>query len=290
MIIRKWLSKVDCLLFCETPVRDDLLAIAHSMGIPSVCIVNWEWLAPYLPWVRDVDLFLAPNSHTYDLLTQWKAKSLPRIKVERIPGLVDVDRFSFKERAVCRSFLFVNGRGGFAPTIRGLYRDRLGPPRKGLEVVLKAARLAPEVPIKIRSQIPIENDLPANVELLPSEEDNTKLYDTGDVAVQPSLLEGTGLQMIEMMATGLPLITTNAPPMNEFPALDLIDCRSKLGKARRHIIDVNFPSAAHLARLMQVRLGTSVVAESRLSRQYVMEHHSWDALSERFMDLFNQGR
>lgn len=287
-VIRKWLRNIDCLLFCETPVRADLPAIAHSMGIPSVCFVNWEWLGPHLPWLRDVDLFLAPNRHTFELLTHWKRESLPRVEVDWMPGLVDVGRFQFKERQVCRSFLFVNGQGGFSPTIRGVLRDRPGPPRKGLSIVLEAARLAPEVPIKIRSQVPLESPLPPNVELLPSQADNTRLYDIGDVAVQPSLMEGTGLQMIEMMAAGLPLITTDAPPMHEFPALDLIDCRSKLGKTGRHIIDVNFPSSPHLARLMRARLGTNISSDSLAARRYVMENHSWNALGERFKTLFNQ--
>lgn len=286
-VIREWLRKIDCLLFCETPVRSDLPGLAHSMGIPSVCIVNWEWLGARLPWLKDVDLLLAPNHHTYDLLNHWKCESLPRIEIELIPGLVDVDRFVFKEREVCRSFLFVNGQGGYSPIIRGALRDKQGPPRKGLSVVLEAARLAPEIPIKIRSQVPIENDLPPNVELLPSQENNAKLYEIGDVAVQPSLMEGTGLQMIEMMAAGLPLITTDAPPMNEFPALNMIECHSKLGKTGRHIIDVSFPSAAHLAQLMRMRFGTDISGDSRAARSYVLENHSWNALGDRFKALFN---
>lgn len=287
-LIKGWLGKVECVLFCESPLLPDLPGLAHSMGIPSICIVNWEWLGPTLPWLKNVDLFLAPNRHTYDLLTKWKRESLPRSRVEFLPGLVDTKRFTFKQREVCRNFIFVNGRGGFAPFIRGFLRDQVGPPRKGLSVVLESARLAPEVPIKIRSQFPIESKLPPNVELLPFAEDNRNLFDAGDIAVQPSFFEGTGLQMIEMMASGLPLITTNAAPMNEFPALDLIDCKSKPGKAMKQIIDVNFPSAAHLARLMQKHLGSDISSASLAARRYAVENHSWTTTGERFKTLLSR--
>ena len=42
------------------------------------------------------------------------------------------------------------------------------------------------------------------------------LYHLGDVYVYPTRLEGIGLTIIEALACGLPVITTNAAPMNEF--------------------------------------------------------------------------
>lgn len=42
------------------------------------------------------------------------------------------------------------------------------------------------------------------------------LYGLGDVYVYPSRLEGIGLSVVEALASGLPVITTDAAPMNEF--------------------------------------------------------------------------
>jgi len=42
------------------------------------------------------------------------------------------------------------------------------------------------------------------------------LYNKGDVYVYPSLLEGIGLTIAEALASGLPVIVSDNPPMNEF--------------------------------------------------------------------------
>ncbi len=42
------------------------------------------------------------------------------------------------------------------------------------------------------------------------------LYHKGDILVFPSKLEGLGLPLLEGMSCGLPVIATDAPPMNEF--------------------------------------------------------------------------
>ncbi|MBK6328498.1 MAG: glycosyltransferase [Chloroflexi bacterium] len=42
------------------------------------------------------------------------------------------------------------------------------------------------------------------------------LYKRGDVYVYPSRLDGIGLSVPEALASGLPVITTDSPPMNEF--------------------------------------------------------------------------
>ena len=58
--------------------------------------------------------------------------------------------------------------------------------------------------------------MPADVEWRHETVPPPGLYHLGRVAVQPSKLEGLGLTLVEAMAAGAPLITTDAPPMNEF--------------------------------------------------------------------------
>jgi 1,2-diacylglycerol 3-alpha-glucosyltransferase len=42
------------------------------------------------------------------------------------------------------------------------------------------------------------------------------LYHKGKIMLFPTKLEGLGLPLFEALSSGLPVITTNAPPMNEF--------------------------------------------------------------------------
>ena len=47
-------------------------------------------------------------------------------------------------------------------------------------------------------------------------QDRADLYRQGDVAVQPSKLEGVGFNILEPVACGVPTITTDCEPMNEW--------------------------------------------------------------------------
>ena len=69
-------------------------------------------------------------------------------------------------------------------------------------------KLPPEVVIVVNNNPRITY----HVETVPA----PGLYHKGSILVFPSKLEGLGLPLLEGMACGLPAITTDAPPMNEF--------------------------------------------------------------------------
>lgn len=282
-VVSCWLESIDCLLFYEQPLISGLAQQARRMGIAVVCIPNWEWLNPEAQWIGDVDCFVCPNRHTFDLLSGWKRARNAKWKLVHVPAPVDTSHFRASVRERCESFLFVNGQGGCTPYFSGLIRHRKGPPRKGLDVVLRAAKLVPEIPVYIRSQVELPARTPGNVTLLPPVRDNNDLFESGDVAIQPSYFEGTGLQMIETLASGVPLIATDAPPMNELPLLGAIRCTQRIGKVGGNPIPVNIPDAKDLARIMRQIVGTDLAEASRSARTYVEEHHSWSAA----LDLMN---
>jgi 1,2-diacylglycerol 3-alpha-glucosyltransferase len=59
------------------------------------------------------------------------------------------------------------------------------------------------------------------IELIKKEIGPPGLYHLGDIYVYPTRLEGVGLTIPEALASGLPVITTDAEPMNEFITPDL---------------------------------------------------------------------
>lgn len=99
------------------------------------------------------------------------------------------------------------------------------PVRKGTDLTIKAFRqVRGDVKLIIHTQWDLQfNDELAGIlaedkriEIIHKEVGKPGLYYLGDVYVYPSRLEGIGLTMAEALASGLPVITTDAPPMNEF--------------------------------------------------------------------------
>lgn len=97
--------------------------------------------------------------------------------------------------------------------------------RKGTEYLVKAfingKFYEKNTKLLIHSQVNIEhiiNEEEAkkyNIEIIIKEVPPPGLYHLGDVYVYPTTLEGLGLTIYEALACGLPVITTDNPPMNE---------------------------------------------------------------------------
>jgi len=105
----------------------------------------------------------------------------------------------------------------------------MSPERKGTDLVLQAfARLHGSARLVIHVQRKLKECLPNLKNLIQSLENKGQLvcyektvsapglYHLGDVYVYPTRLEGIGLTIAEALACGLPVITSDNPPMNEF--------------------------------------------------------------------------
>jgi glycosyltransferase involved in cell wall biosynthesis len=122
--------------------------------------------------------------------------------------------------------------------------------RKPVPEVLKAFRRYddPNARLVIKGQVEREVDLLRRgaerdprvdvvLEDLPTDE-HLRLFAAADVCVAPSRWEGLGLHLYESMALGLPVITNDAPPMNEVIAdgdNGLLIASRRRGRARSGI-------------------------------------------------------
>ncbi|HKM22101.1 MAG TPA: glycosyltransferase family 4 protein [Lachnospiraceae bacterium] len=99
--------------------------------------------------------------------------------------------------------------------------------RKGTDILVDAfihGKLYEKSKLVIHTQIEIskqcnytkEELASKNIEVIEQTVTAPGLYYMGDIYVYPTQLEGVGLTMYEALASGLPVITTNFPPMNEF--------------------------------------------------------------------------
>ncbi|MGA8903757.1 MAG: glycosyltransferase family 4 protein [Candidatus Bathyarchaeia archaeon] len=97
--------------------------------------------------------------------------------------------------------------------------------RKGTDILVKAfrkvsgsARLAIHSQGRLNGEVQTLAEIAADprIKLIEEEASGPGLYQLGDVYVYPSRLDGLGLTIAEALASGLPVITTDSPPMNEF--------------------------------------------------------------------------
>jgi glycosyltransferase involved in cell wall biosynthesis len=281
----RWLEGLDWVLFVEIPYLDRFAQRAKEAGVRLACVPMWEMTNLAWDWLRDVDLMICPNRWCYERFSAWKARYGFAWDVAHLPWPVDVRTFRFRKRSRCRKYLFINGTGG-SPA-RRLDGTPVPFGRKGLSVVLDAARLVPRIPVLIHSQVPVRGPLPPNVELRPALPRREALYRDGDVCIQPSHWEGLGLQLLECQAAGMPLITTDAPPMNEFRPL------RALSAEQSEVISVNGnePVTAHLvapgvlAEALAQLHGADIRAASREARALIEREHSWREAARRLRGL-----
>jgi glycosyltransferase involved in cell wall biosynthesis len=106
----------------------------------------------------------------------------------------------------------------------------MNPERKGTDLVIRAfsclqsskARLVIHSQLNLKTIFPHLENLISNLEYQGSIQYYEQtvpapgLYHFGDVYIYPSRLEGIGLTVPEALACGLPVITSESPPMSEF--------------------------------------------------------------------------
>jgi glycosyltransferase involved in cell wall biosynthesis len=192
-----------------------------------------------------------------------------------VPWPVDVDRFQFRHRLRCRRFVFVAGNGG-ARAVRPEGAGELR--RKGLAVLIEAARRVPGIPLVVYADPhDVVSPVPTNIEWRWPPVDNTELYVDGDVCVQPSHWEGLGLPLLECQAAGMPLVTTDAPPMNEHRPLARIRASQEtVLLAESHRITAALIQPDDLAATLRSLHSRSIAAASRRARRFVEREHGWD--------------
>lgn len=119
------------------------------------------------------------------------------------------------------------------------------------------------------------------------------LYYKGNVYVYPSRLDGIGLSIAEALACGLPVITTNNPPMNEFVIHGQTGYLVKVDKFEYREDDYYWPesicSENNLAEAMQYYVDNPqlILEQSTNARNYASAHLDWNKNSEELGRVLN---
>jgi glycosyltransferase involved in cell wall biosynthesis len=114
----------------------------------------------------------------------------------------------------------------------------------------------------------------------------SELYSTGDICVQPSKMEGIGFMVLEPACAGLPVLTIDYPPMNEYIQQPELRCRTRWRKRKafatqwiRHA-HLKLPSIRDLSRRMEWAASTDLRLVSEANRQWAEATFSPQALQD----------
>ena len=163
----------------------------------------WEWLRAYTPEIRLCDLLVCPNHFAARMM---RGLGLPRVREMTWP--LNLDPLP-KRTVIGCARCFVHNVGLYEPD-----------DRKGTAATLEAFRKVRcadiELVVRVQNEFPLRVDDPRIRIESRHVERHGALYEHGDVAIQPSKCEGLGFLLLEAIASGLPVITTDYPPMNEY--------------------------------------------------------------------------
>lgn len=232
---------------------------------------RWDLFDPRHDWAGAN--LTVPNSFTKERLSKLGLRSTV------IPVPVDTDRIPFRRRERAESFVSIVGRGGPFH-------------RRGLpEILLAWSEMQSPAPITILSQEPAEelsrSIAPDGVKLDNENlSDPAELYACADMAVQPSRHDSTGTVILEAMAAGLPVITTDAAPVRDLAPEFLVRAEETTevdfhGKK----ISVSIPSFIELRRLVEKIKGSDISSISEKVRARVEKEYSWKALCPEWLRL-----
>lgn len=117
------------------------------------------------------------------------------------------------------------------------------------------------------------------------------LYHLGKIYVYPTKLEGLGLTVIEALSCGLPVITTDAPPMNEFVKDSYNGLLVKVAKRITRQDVIAFPEK--LVDLNDLAMGMYQLAKnaklteemSQNARRDIEQNYNWNKKKEKIIEL-----
>lgn len=205
--IKKWIltNKLDAILFNEQ--RDYAIFPFLKKTFPKLL------LGAYVDYYTEDTLKLY---NVYDFVICNTMRHMQTMRFHKnsyyIPWGVDLELFKTSCRFLHDEVVFFHSVGMS--------------PRKGTDILLEAfidGKLYESSKLIIHTQVPLESVSPLSkeeaskygIEVIEETISAPGLYYMGDVYVYPTKLDGLGLTMYEALSSGLPIITTDFPPMNE---------------------------------------------------------------------------
>jgi glycosyltransferase involved in cell wall biosynthesis len=240
------LSQVKGIIFFETytTAHTELLKMAKKLRVKSICVPNWEWFRGEDSMWELCDFFACPTRFTVGVVQSYGWR-----RAKYVPWTLNLNRFA-RRQVTGAARLFVHNAGL-------VDRDDRKGTRDAIKAFMKVQRDDLRLIVRMQNDVPLPK-VDSRIEVrVGNMERPEQLYETGDVAVQPSKMEGIGFMVIEPLCVGLPVITSNYPPMNEFVRQPEMLAKLKWFKRRAYANNwvkhahLRLPRASDLARRIE---------------------------------------
>ena len=189
------------------------LKICKEMGIKTGAYIDY-YTKDTIPLYSAYDFLICNTERHYSVFSDHP-------QCYYVPWGTDVELFSMENDKLVED-----------NTLTFFHSSGMNPFRKGTDQVIKAFNILQEkhdnIKLIIHTQVNLEKFFPKLKSTINNLLDKEKikiiektvrapgLYHLGDIYVYPSRLEGIGLTLAEAISCGLPIITSDNSPMNEF--------------------------------------------------------------------------
>jgi glycosyltransferase involved in cell wall biosynthesis len=216
--IQQALSGLEVLIVLDDQaIHHRIVRAAKNRGIKVHSLALWEWFLPHDPIWKLYNKIICTNRFCQSVIRKFGFDNT-------ILLTLPVDVTSLPERVISGpAKTFVHNAGKFEAE-----------DRKSTLLTIEAFHQVrnQDVSFIVRSQIPLPHCIedPRIRYFIGNLADYRDLYREGEVFVQASKAEGNGLSILEAMACGLPVLTTDYPPMNEYTSDSRMLVRTGWGK------------------------------------------------------------
>lgn len=266
-----WITdNVDILFSCETFYDWNFIKIARRKNVKTVLYTMFEMSPKRFPLMPDV--LLCPSKLDYDTFKNYTTR------VEYLPVPVATDKLLWQKRTKAKTFIHSASHTGMNF-------------RKGTKILLDAIPLVKaDVKFKIFTWHDVFKTLDKRVEIkVVNFKNYWQLWREGDVLVYPQDYNGICLPIIEAMACGLGVITTDIYPFNEYFPKPLMFKPESFYKtsAGYNLIQVQAAKITpkSIARKIDEWANKDISEFSEYGRDWA-QANSWDKLLPQYKALF----